>query len=55
MLAAEQFNPMYHFVTYFRGIALWNTVPSLQEHLICFAFAAITFVVGVLVFPQTPR
>lgn len=50
MLFAEQFNPMYHFVTYFRDIALWNTIPSLGEHLICFAFAAVTFAVGFIVF-----
>ena len=45
-----QFNPMYHYVTYFREIALWGNTPSLMENLICFGMAAVTFTVGALVF-----
>ena len=53
MLALEAFNPMYHYVTYFRDIALWGNMPSLGENAICFAIAAITFVVGLAVFKKT--
>ncbi|MBQ9021610.1 MAG: ABC transporter permease [Eggerthellaceae bacterium] len=49
----EVFNPMYHYVTYFRDIALWNTTPSLTLNLACFGFAIITFVVGYIVFRKT--
>ena len=48
-----QFNPMYHYVTYFRDIAMWNINPGITEHLVCFAMAAITFLVGYLVFRKT--
>ncbi len=48
-----QFNPMYHYVTYFRDIAMWNINPGIKENLVCFAMAAITFLVGYLVFRKT--
>lgn len=50
MMAVEQFNPMYHYVTYFREIALWGQTPSLESNLVCLVIGAITFVVGLLVF-----
>lgn len=50
MLVVEQFNPMYHYVTYFRSIVLWGTTPGLMDNLICFGIAAITFAVGLVVF-----
>ena len=46
MQAAEAFNPMYHYVCYFRDIAMYNTVPGLTENLICLGMAAITFAIG---------
>ena len=49
----EQFNPMYHFVVYFRDIFLYGTVPGLQENLVCLVFAAVMLAVGVLVFRKT--
>lgn len=48
-----QFNPMYHYVTFFRDIVMWNTNPGIKESVICFAMAAITFLVGYLVFRKT--
>lgn len=53
MQTAMEFNPMYHYVTYFRSIMMWNVTPSLTENLICLAMAAITLVVGFLVFRKT--
>lgn len=51
----ENFNPMYHYVTYFRDIMLWNITPDLTENLICLAMAVITFGVGLLVFRKTEK
>ncbi len=48
-----QFNPMYHYVTYFRDIAMWNINPGIKENLVCFAMAGITFLVGYLVFRKS--
>lgn len=53
MAQIEQFNPMYHFVTYFRDIALWHNVPGLTENLVCLAFGVITFAIGYVVFRKT--
>lgn len=53
MLQAEAFNPMYHYVTYLRDIALWNVTPDLTENLICFGMAISTFLIGLLVFKKT--
>ena len=50
MVTVEQFNPMYHYVTYFRDIVMWNILPSGQEHLICLGMAVITFAIGLLAF-----
>lgn len=53
LVTVEQFNPMYHFVVYFRDIMMYATVPGLQENLLCLAFAVITFVLGLVVFRKT--
>lgn len=55
MQAAEVFNPMYHYVTYFRSIAMYNIMPGLQEQLICLGMALVTFVVGLLVFKASEK
>ena len=41
------FNPMYHYVTYFRDI-LTGIVPSAWEHLVCYGFGIAAFVIGYL-------
>lgn len=53
LAALEMFNPMYHYVTYFRDIALWNITPSLQMNLLCLGFAVVQFAVGYLIFQRT--
>lgn len=50
MQSAEMFNPMYHYITFFRNVMMWDTFPGGMECLICLGFAVITFVVGLLVF-----
>lgn len=50
MLALEAYNPMYHYVQYFRDIALWGNTPTLMENLICLAIAAITLLIGLIFF-----
>ena len=41
------FNPMYHYVTYFRDV-LSGTIPGAMEHLILYAFALVSFAIGYL-------
>ena len=53
MQTIMQFNPMFHFVTFFRDIMMWNTNPGLMESAICLGMAVITFLVGLAVFRKT--
>lgn len=55
MQQVMQFNPMYHYVTYFRDIMMYGTVPGGMEHLICLGMALVTFIVGLLVFRKTEK
>lgn len=43
-------NPMYHFVDYFRTVALWNQIPSLWDNIVCIAFALASLSIGIYVF-----
>ena len=53
MQTAMSFNPMYHYVTYFRSIVMWNTLPDFTENLVCLGIALITFLVGFIVFRKS--
>ncbi|MDR1082608.1 MAG: ABC transporter permease [Coriobacteriales bacterium] len=55
MQRVMEFNPMYHYVTYFREIALWGITPGLTENLICLGMALVVLGVGFLVFRRTER
>lgn len=43
-------NPMYYFIKYFRNIALYNNIPSLQDNIICLLIGVVTLVIGLFVF-----
>lgn len=55
LATVERFNPIYHFVVYFRDIFLYGTIPGLGENLACLAFAGVTLLFGVLVFKRAER
>ncbi len=55
MIVAENFNPMYYYVTYFRDIMLYAQTPSLMMNLQCLGFAVVTFIVGLLVFKKLEK
>ena len=42
-----KFNPMYHYVEYFRDLLMGN-IPTAGEHLLCYAFGIVVFAVGAL-------
>ena len=50
-----QYNPMYHYVGYFRDLVLNGTVPGLQENLLCLGMAVVAFAVGLLIFKKTEK
>lgn len=45
-----RFNPLYHYVKYFRNVTMYGKLPSLEDNLICIAFSLIFVMLGVLVF-----
>jgi ABC-2 type transport system permease protein len=55
MQALMQFNPMYHYVTYFRDITMWDITPSLEMNLMCLGMGLVTFALGFLVFRKTEK
>lgn len=50
MMSIMNFNPMYHYVTYLREIALWGTAPGLGENLLCFTMGIVSLLLGYVVF-----
>ncbi len=53
MQTVMSFNPMYHYVTYFRSIVMWDTMPDLTENLVCLGIALVTFLIGFAVFRKS--
>jgi len=48
-----RFNPLYHYVTYFRNVMIYGTVPSFADNVICIAFALMFLALGVVVFRKS--
>lgn len=46
------FNPLYYFVTYFRDVTMYATVPGLKTNLICLAFSFGALAIGLFVFKK---
>ncbi len=45
-----QFNPIYHFISFFRTVILNGTPVPLREYLFCAAFSVLVFLIGYYVF-----
>ena len=50
-----KFNPMYHYVTFFREVVLYGTTPSATLWIGCFGFSALALVVGYGIFHKLQR
>lgn len=50
-----QFNPMYHYVTFFREVILYGSFPELSIWIGSFGFSALVFTVGLLIFRKLQR
>ena len=44
------FNPLYHYIDYFRNVMIYGKVPSLEENLICIFFSISMLLFGITVF-----
>ncbi|RKN82275.1 ABC transporter permease [Paenibacillus ginsengarvi] len=47
-----KFNPLYHIVDMFRNVVLYGNIPTVEENVICMAFAAISLMVGFVIFKR---
>ncbi|MDR1439357.1 MAG: ABC transporter permease, partial [Clostridiales bacterium] len=47
------FNPLHHFVAYFRQIMMYGTLPGLRENLTCAVFSLAALLLGVIIFKKT--
>ena len=45
-------NPIYCYIKYFRLIVLENTIPSIEYHLLCAAYALIALLIGSLIYKK---
>ena len=48
-------NPMTQFITAFRDMIQWGTVPSISQYLICYGWAIGLLVVGYLIFKANKK
>lgn len=47
-----EINPLYYYVDYIRQVALYGTIPDLNTHLICIAYAVGAMIIGALFFKK---
>lgn len=52
LLKIMELNPMYYYVTYFREVVMYGTVPDLKFNLICTGFALTSLIIGTLIFKK---
>lgn len=45
-----QFNPLYHFISYFRTIVLYGNIPTLTSNIVCLSFGLVSIAIGLFVF-----
>lgn len=50
MPAMLTLNPMYHFISMMRDVALYGEIPSLSAHLSCLAVCLLVLVLGLILF-----
>lgn len=55
VLRIVELNPITHYVEYFRGLIMYDTIPGIKENLICFGIAAVSLVFGALIFKKAQR
>ena len=47
-----QLNPMYYYVTYFRDVVMYGSVPNLETNLICIVYALVFLFAGLFIFKK---
>ncbi len=55
VLKIVRLNPITHYVEYFRGLVMYNTIPGVKENLVCIAMSLGMFLIGAFVFKKAQR
>ena len=55
MQQVMQFNPMYHFVSYFRDIMMYSTMPGIGENLLCLGASLGMLGIGIFTFKKLEK
>lgn len=50
MRMVMNFNPLYHYMKYFRNILFYRVCPTVEDNLICLLLALVALVIGIMVF-----
>ncbi|WMJ89808.1 ABC transporter permease [Anaerocolumna sp. MB42-C2] len=45
-------NPMYHFVTYFRMLIMYGKMPNIEQNITCALIGICTLIIGTLIFKK---
>ena len=45
-------NPLYYYVSYFRQIIMYGSIPDLRTNIICLTYGIVTILIGLLVFKK---
>jgi ABC-2 type transport system permease protein len=47
-----QLNPLYWYITYFREVIMWGTIPAMRENLVCLAWGVGVLILGLIFFKK---
>ena len=53
MVKVMSFNPLYHYILYFRALILGNHIPDLRSNLVCISFSVLMLIVGAVFFKKS--
>ncbi len=48
-------NPMYYYISFFREIVLYGTVPEISTWITCFASGIVALIIGIIIFRKLQR
>ena len=52
-ITVYKLNPLYHYITYFRNVMLYGTLPTFEDNAICILFALAMLGFGITVFRKS--
>lgn len=50
-----KFNPLYHYITFFRELVLYRNIPAASVWVLCGLFSLVSFAAGILIFRKLQR